>query len=94
MEPQSKEKKAFTTYSSLYQFNKMPFGLVNNPATFQRLMEVVLTELARRVCVVYLDDVLVFGRTLQEHNEHLTEVLERLRSAGLCLKPKKCHFCP
>ena len=56
----------------------MLFGLVNAPATFQRLMEVVLSGLARQVCVVYLDDVLIFGRTIAEHNTNLTQVLERL----------------
>ena len=63
MEPSSREKTAFTTYSGLYQFKKMPFGLVNAPATFQRLMEVVLSNLARRTCLVYLDDILVIGKT-------------------------------
>lgn len=92
VDAQSKEKAAFTTYSGLYQFKKMPFGLVNAPATFQRLMEVVLAGLARRVCVVYLDDILVVGRTLAEHNANLAQVLERLRRAGLHLKPKKCCF--
>ena len=81
MDPDSKEKTAFTTYAGLYQFKKMPFGLVNAPATFQRLMEVVLSGLARRVCVVYLDDILVFGRTITGHNANLVQVLQRLRRA-------------
>ena len=92
MDQDSKEKTVFTTFAGLYQSRKMPFGLVNAQATFQRLMEVVLSGLARRVCVVYLDDVLVFGRTIAEHNANLTQVLERLRRAGLRLKPKKCRF--
>ena len=70
----------------------MPFGLVNAPATFQRLMEVVLSGLARDGCMVYLDDILVFGRTLEEHNDNLAKVFQRLRSAGLTLKPKKGKF--
>ena len=86
------EKTAFTTYSGLYQFRKMPFGLVNAPATFQRLMEVVLADLARHCCLVYLDDVLVMGTTFEEHQRNLTKVLDRLRDAGLRLKPKKCCF--
>ena len=79
MEPSSTEKTAFMTYSGLYQFKKMPFGLVNAPATFQRLMEVELSDLARSACVVYLDDILVFGKTLQEHNDNLGKVLEQIR---------------
>ena len=92
MDPADQEKTAFTTYSGLFEFRKMPFGLVNAPATFQRLMEVVLAGLAREVCLVYLDDVLVMGKTLEEHNENLAKVLDRLRGAGLRLKPKKCQF--
>ena len=92
MDPASIEKTAFTTYSGLYEFRKMPFGLVNAPATFQRLMEVVLSGLARGNCHVYLDDVLVFGRTLEEHNANLARVFGRIRGAGLRLKPKKCEF--
>ena len=70
----------------------MPFGLVNAPATFQRLMEVVLSRLAPSVCVVYLDDVLVFGCTMEEHNANITQVTERIRMAGLRLRPEKCRF--
>ena len=61
MDPSSTEKTAFVTSSGLYQFLKMPFALVNAPATFQRLMEVVLARLARKNSVVYLDDILVLG---------------------------------
>ena len=56
----------------------MPFGLVNAPATFRRLMEVVLSGLARECCMIYLDDVLVVGRTLEEHNTNLAEVPKRI----------------
>ena len=92
IEESSKEKTAFTTYSGLYQFKKMPFGLVNAQVTFQRLMEVVLSGLDRTVCLVYLDDILVIGKTLEEHNVNISRVLEHMRSAGLLLQPKKCHF--
>ena len=92
MDQASQEKTAFITHSGLYEFKKMPFGLVNAPATFQRLMEVVLNGLARHGCMVYLDDVLVVGRTFEEHNDNLARVFQRLRSAGLTLKPKKCKF--
>ena len=92
MESTSQEKTAFITYSRLYEFKKMPFGLVNAPATFQRLMELVLAGLARDGCHVYLDDVLVFGKTLTEHNCNFSKVLGRIRRAGLKLKPKKCNI--
>ena len=92
MDQASREKTAFITYSGLYEFKKMPFCLVNAPATFQRLMEVVLNGLARDGCMVYLDDVLVVGRTFEEHNNNLAKVFQQLRSAGLTLKPKKCKF--
>ena len=92
MEPSAKEKTAFATYSGLYEFRKMPFGLVNAPATFQRLMEAVLAGLARDGVLVYLDDVLVVGSTLEEHNQKLATVFQRIRDAGLRLKPKKCRF--
>ena len=70
----------------------MPFSLVNAPATFQRLMELVLSGLARNCCLVYLDDVFIMGSTLEEHNANLMKVLERIRDAGLRLEPKKCTF--
>ena len=92
MDLSDQEKTAFATYSGLYEFKKMPFGLVNAPATFQRLMEVILAGLAREGCLVYLDDVLVMGRTMEEHNHNLVKVFDRLRTAGLRLKPKKCCF--
>ena len=83
MEPASQDKTAFATHCGLYEFKKMPFGLVNAPATFQRLMEIVLTGLARDGCHVYLDDVLVYGKTLEEHNANLASVLTRIRKQGL-----------
>ena len=90
MKGTAKEKTAFSSYSGHYQFHKMPFGLVNAPATFQRLMEIVLAGLTRNCCLVYLDDVLVMGTTFEEHQRNLTQVLNHLHAAGLHLKPKKC----
>ncbi|KAL5962039.1 Retrovirus-related Pol polyprotein from transposon [Taenia solium] len=70
----------------------MPFGLCNAAATFQRLMQTALIELFPKHCIIYLDDILVFGKDTQEHNANLKLVLDRLRDAGLTLDPKKCHF--
>ena len=92
MHPASQEKTAFATPSGLYEFRVMPFGLCNSPATFQRLMENVLSGLTKKSCMVYIDDVLVIGKTFAEYLANLKEVFMRLRAAGLRLKPSKCFF--
>ena len=92
MNPDSQEKTAFITSNGLYEFTVMSFGLCYVPATFQRLMESVLAKIAREKCLVYLDDVLVMGSTLEEHLSNLREVLTRLAEAGLKLKPSKCKL--
>ena len=92
--PDDREKTAFSTRDGHYQFTSMPFGCCNGPSHFQRLMSLVLSGLQWRTCLVYLDDVIVFGRTFQEHQARLKEVFDRLRSTGLKLMPSKCHlFC-
>ena len=74
----------------------MPFGLTNAPSVFQRLMQKVLAGLNPEdgpdFVVVYIDDILVFSRTLEEHLEHLRMVIERLEEAQLKLKPVKCQL--
>jgi len=89
---QAREKTAFITHAGLYEFIAMPFGLCNAPSTFQRLMECVLRGLNWQIALIYLDDVLVFSRTFEEHLQHLRLVFDRFREAGLKLKPNKCHF--
>ena len=92
MDPNDREKTAFITHSGLFEFSVMPFGLCNAPATFQRLMETVLEGLARKQCFVYLDDILVISSSWEEHLHNLELVFERLKEAGLRLRPKKCAF--
>ena len=70
----------------------MPFGLCNAPATFQRVMQVVLAGLEGKGVFVYLDDILIASKSFDEHLRQFREVFRRLRSAGLCLKPRKCCF--
>ncbi|GBL76562.1 Retrovirus-related Pol polyprotein from transposon 297 [Araneus ventricosus] len=70
----------------------MPFGLCNSPATFERLMETVLRGLSSEACLVYLDDIIIVGRTFEEHLNNLRKVFQRLQKANLKLSPKKCRF--
>ena len=92
MDPTDMEKTAFTTCHGLYEFKVMPFGLANAPATFERLMESILRGLQWEECLVYMDDIIVSGRTLAESLERLDHVFERLQAAGLKLKTSKCSF--
>lgn len=93
IEDAHKERTGFTVGSlGFYEFNRMPFGLTNSPATYQRLMESCLGELNMRICFVYLDDLSIFIRNFEEHLEHLELVLERLKACNLKLAPEKCHF--
>ena len=70
----------------------MPFGLKNAPATFQRLMDKVLTGLQGIELFVYMDDIVIYAKSLQEHNQKLEKLLGRLKTAGLVLQPDKCRF--
>ena len=88
---ESREKTAFVTFDGLCEFRVMPFGLTNAPATFQRLMQSVLTGMSE-FCSVYIDDVLVFSDSIEEHIKHLQLIFDRLRKVGLKLHPLKCRF--
>ena len=85
-------KSAFSSGTGLWQWRAMPFGLCNAPATFERLMEAVLSGMHWCSILVYLDDVIVFGKTFDEKLSRLTEVLSRMRGADLKLNPKKCSL--
>ena len=92
MAESDRQKTAFCTTEGLFEFKVMPFGLCNAPATFQRLMDLVLAGLQWSHCLVYLDDVIVLGRTFEDHLHNLQAVFHRIRDAGLKLKPPKCAF--
>ena len=70
----------------------MPFDLCNTPATFQHLMDCVLAGLQWSSCLVYMDDIIIIGRSFEEHLHHLQQVFECLKSASLKIQPSKCHF--
>jgi hypothetical protein len=93
MDPMSKYLTAFATPDgATYQYRVMPFGLKNAPATFQKLMACVLSGLLGKCAHVYLDDIIVWSATYEEHIGHLRQVFERLQEFGLRCAPKKCRF--
>src|SRR5215470_13727905 len=88
----AKAKTSFVTKFGTYQFKVMSFGLCNAPATFQRLMDTTLRGLNYIYLLVYLDDIIVFAETIEQHLERLEMLFDRLRQAGLKLKPSKCQL--
>ena len=90
--PQDSDKTAFICREGQFKFKTMPFGLCNAGASFQRLMDMVMSGLAFEVCLVYLDDVILFSSSLDQHFERLRLVLGRISAAGLKLKPSKCFL--
>ena len=85
-------KTAFSVPSGHYNILRLPYGLANSPASFQRLMDLVLRDLVGNECYVFIDDVIVYGNTIQEHASRLSHVLERFDRANLQLQPGKCVF--
>ena len=83
MQEEDREKTAFTTGNGLCKFVVMPFGLCNAPATFERLIELVLVGLSWSVCLVFLDDIIVHAKTFDASVQNLQEVFRRLRNASL-----------
>ena len=87
-----RDKTAFVSHFGLYRWLRMPFGLKNAPATFQRAADVILAAVKWQFALVYLDDVIVYSKSVEEHFDHLAYVLRLLQKAGLTLKLPKCEF--
>lgn len=92
LDKNDREKTSFSTPKGLYSFCRMPQGLKGAPATFQRLMNKVLSGLVGVKCLVYLDDIIVYGSNLTDHNKKLVEVFQCLRNNNLKLNINKLSF--
>ena len=91
MDPESVDKTTFTSHKGTFSFQVMPFGLSNAPGVFQQLMSIVLSG-CEQFCTAYLDDVIIWSRSKEEHLSHIQTVFDRLREHNLKLKLKKCSF--
>lgn len=92
VDERDRHKTAFSTPFGLYENLRMPMGVCNGPATFQRLMQSTMNDLIFQIMLVYLDDIMVYSQTFQEHLERLEVVFNRLKETGLKVKLEKCHF--
>lgn len=92
MDPRSIEKTAFTVENGHYEYLRMPFGLKNAPSTFQRVMDDIFKEYLHKFCFVYLDDIIIFSKSLNEHYQHIRKVFQKLRTYNLKIQLDKCEF--
>ena len=86
------EKTACISHAGLYEYNVMRFGLTNAPPTFQRLIQGILHGLEWKTCLFYINEIIIFPSTYEEHLSSLAAIFDRLRETNLKLEPSKCHF--
>lgn len=92
MSPDSIHKTAFSTETGHYEYLRMPFGLKNAPSTFQRVMNNILKGLINQICLVYMDDIIIFSSSLEEHLKNLKAVFSRIRESNMKIQPDKSEF--
>jgi hypothetical protein len=92
MNPDSEDLTTFITSFGAFKYLVLPFGLTNGPASFQHYINDVLFEYLHDFCQAYLDDILIYSKTLKEHKQHVRAVLQKLRDAGLQVNIHKCEF--
>lgn len=89
---EDRDKTIFICHSGTYRYIRIPFGLTKAPATFQRTLDILLSPFKWKHCLVYLDDVIIHSRDVEEHIGHVDAILSTLHRAGVSLKLKKCSF--
>lgn len=88
-----RERTAFTVGPlAFYEYNRFPFGLINSPAIYQGLMEKILGDLNLKICCIFIDDIIIFGKSYEKHLHNIKLVFDKLREANLKLAPGKCEF--
>ena len=92
MKEECKKYTAFSTSQGHFEYNHMPFSLKNSPATFQRMMDSAFGRLIGTSCFADIDNIVIFGNTIDEHNKNLEKVLKRIQELGLRLEPNTCKY--
>ena len=92
VDPKEREKLAFRTHRGLWQFIWMPFGYKNGPSIFQRAMQNILAPFLWIFTLVYIDDIVIFYKTFDDHLDHLDQVFKAVAETGITLATTKCHF--
>jgi len=92
LDPEDAPKTAFISGTDHFQFNRLPFGIKEAPAAFQRLINSVLAGLLGIKCFAYMDDIVIYGKNLEDHNNKLKDIFLAFRNANLKLQPDKCEF--
>jgi len=92
LRPTDREKTAFTTHAGIYHWLSIPLGLTNAPATFQRALDTILSGLKLQLRLVYLDDVIIFSASAEQHVKEVDVILTRLLEAGVTLNLEKCTW--
>ncbi len=92
IDKRDKPKTAFVCHRGLFEFNRLAFRLANVPGQFQRRMDRILQGLIGKICFIYINDIVIFSRTQQEHERHVRMVLDRINETAMTLKLSKCQF--
>lgn len=92
LKEKDKEKTAFAINNAKYEFNRLPFGLRNAPSIFQRALDDILREYIGKICYVYIDDIIIFSESEQDHSQHIELIFKALENANMKVQLDKCHF--